>query len=621
MREIMCGIVGIWNKNKESVSPQLLTIMRDSMLSRGPDDSGIWINENIGFAHRRLSILDLSQLGHQPMIDEETGTVIIHNGEVYNFSEIKTELQSYGFSFKNKTDTEVILKSYIKWGTSCLKKFNGMFSFAIWDPIKGAMFIARDRLGIKPLFYYSHDNVFIFASRLSPLMKNQKCPKDIDEEALGYYLDVGFIPAPLTILKGVRKLEPGHFLWVEKNKISNNCYWSLDSIEIDNSLKSSNENELAERLESILTDSVRKRLISDVPLGAFLSGGVDSSLIVALMSKCSSTTPKTFTIGFDEKEYNESLYARQIASHLKTDHYDKIMTSNDLLSLLNDNTKHYDEPLADCSNLPTMMLSRFAKENVKVCLSGDGGDEQFAGYHSYFVPYYLRHLFKLNFKARTIMGAALSKTGVHKLALLGDCLAKKNLLDCFTFTHRLIQKDIRQSIFRGGDIEDLFSKRISQYNNLDEISKFARLDLAYYLADDILQKVDVASMSCSLEVRVPLLDYRIVEFTQKLPLKFKLRGLKSKYLLKRIASKHIPQKLINRPKKGFVAPIDKWFRSSLKNVVQDELSPNQLKKFGYFNHETINNLVNQHLTNKKDNSKIIWGLLSLLRWNNNFRKL
>lgn len=617
----MCGIVGIWNKNNESVSPWLLTIMRDTMFSRGPDDSGVWIKGNIGFAHRRLSILDLSQLGHQPMIDEETGTVIIHNGEVYNFSEIKTELQSYGFSFKSKTDTEVILKSYKKWGVACLKKFNGMFSFAIWDPIKRAIFIARDRIGIKPLFYYSNDNVFIFASRLSPLMRNKAIPKDINEEALGYYLDAGFIPAPLTILKGLRKLEPGHFLWVEKNSVSNKSYWSLDKIEIDNSLESSNENALTEKLETLLIDSVKKRLISDVPLGAFLSGGIDSSLIVALMNKCSSTTPMTFTIGFDEKQYNESLYAKQIASYLKTDHHDKIMTSNDLLSLFDDNAKYYDEPLADCSSLPTMMLSRFAKEKVSVCLSGDGGDEQFAGYHSYFVPYYLRHLFKLNFKARTIMGVALSKTGVHKLALLGDCLAKKNLLDCFTFTHRLIQKDIRQSIFRGGDIEDLFSKRISQYSNLDEISQFARTDLNYYLPDDILQKVDVASMSCGLEVRVPLLDYRIVEFSQKLPLKFKLKGMKTKYLLKKVLSKHIPQKLIDRPKRGFVAPINKWFRSSLKDMVQDELSPNQLRKFGYLNLESVNNLVNQHLTNKKDNSKIIWGLLSLLKWNNNFRKL
>ena len=396
----MCGIVGIWQRDKQPVSSQLLTRMRDILFSRGPDDAGIWVDETVGFGHRRLSIIDLSYLGHQPMIDEQTGAVITYNGEVYNYQEIRSELQKYGIEFRSQSDTEVVLKAYRKWGLSCVDRFIGMFSFAIWDPKLEGIYIARDRMGIKPLYYYFNDKIFMFASRLSGLMVHPLCPRDIDYEALRLYLDIGFIPAPWSILRGVKKLNPGHTLWIDKRGLTVSCYWSIDNINIDTSLEKVSENELIDRLDDLLHESVKLRLISDVPLGAFLSGGVDSSLITALMCQYSQTSPKTFTIGFEEKQYDESIYAQKVAQYLGVNHKIKIMKSNDLLSLLDDNALYYDEPLADCSSLPTMMLSRFAREEVGVCLSGDGGDELFAGYHYYPILFYLRYFYRLPYLLR-----------------------------------------------------------------------------------------------------------------------------------------------------------------------------------------------------------------------------
>lgn len=617
----MCGIAGIWQKDKQTVSSDLLVRMRDIMYSRGPDDAGIWLDNSVGFAHRRLSVIDLSPLGHQPMIDEETGAVITYNGEVYNYKEIREELKKYGIKFKSQNDAEVVLKAYRRWGRLCVNKFIGMFSFAIWDPRLRGIYMARDRMGIKPLYYYFNDRVFMFASRLGVLMSHPLCPHDIDSEALGLYLDMGFVPAPWSILRGVKKLKPGHTLWVDEKGLTESCYWSVDNINIDTSLDRIPESELIDRLDNLLRKAVKSHLVSDVPIGVFLSGGIDSSVVTALMCQYSQTSPKTFTIGFEEKPHDESGFAQRIAQHLGTSHNTKIMRSNDLLSLLYDNTLYYDEPLADSSSLPTMMISRFAREHVTVCLSGDGGDELFGGYHQYLILLYLQRFYHVPYLLRSIIGKCMTKINNHKFALIGQCFSQRDISSSFAFMRSLSKGHDRKLLFPDEvlNINDLFRERSARFPNLDKVSKSSRLDVVYYLADDILQKVDVASMSASLEARVPILDHRVVEFAQSLPIKYKIRGLNSKWLLKKVLSKYVPPKLFNRPKRGFVAPIHRWFRNELKDMVQDELSVSRVKQFGYLEPAGVKRLLDLHLSNKQDTHQMLWAILSLLRWDEHFR--
>lgn len=617
----MCGIVGIWQKDKQPVSPQLLTRMRDTMHFRGPDDAGIWLDGAIGFGHRRLSVIDLSSLGHQPMIDDETGAIITYNGEAYNYQQIREELKKDGIRFKSQTDTEVVLKAYRKWGVHCVDKFVGMFSFAIWDSKRRGIYLARDRMGIKPLYYYLNKDIFIFASRLGSLIVHPSCPRDIDLEALGLYLEMGFIPAPWSILKGVKKLKPGHTLWVDEKGMQESCYWSIDTIDIDGSLNKVAEDELVDRLDGLLQESVKSRLISDVPLGAFLSGGIDSSLIAALMCRCSETTPNTFTIGFEEKAYDESDHAGEISRYLGVNHNVRIMKSNDLLSLLGDNALYYDEPFADSSSLPYIMLSRFAKQHATVCLSGDGGDELFAGYHHYLILFYLQRFYHFPYRLRVLLGKFMARISNRRFAVIGQSFLQKDMLKSFAFMQSISGEHNRQSIFKEKvlTIENLFEERSSGFPEIDKISAFCKLDIAYFLTDDILQKVDVASMSASLEVRVPILDHRVVEFAQSLPIKYKIRGLNGKWILKKVLSRYVPAKFFNRPKRGFVAPVDRWFRGELKDVIQDELSPLRIRRFGYLEPAGVRRLLDLHLSNKCNTHRMLWAILALLRWNEHFK--
>jgi len=617
----MCGIVGIWNRDKSLVPSGLLIQMRDLLRLRGPDDAGIWLNGSIGFAHRRLSVIDISSLGHQPMVDEETGAVIVYNGEVYNYQRIKSDLEKDGMRFKSKTDTEVVLKAYRKWGLSCVEKFDGMFAFAIWDPKSRGIYLARDRMGIKPLYYTVSEKVFMFASRLSVLGLHPSCPNSIDEEALGLYLDMGFIPAPRSIIQGVKKLRPGHILWIDEKGMKETCYWSIDKIRIDNSLSRLAEKELIDRLDDMLRKSVKSRMISDVPLGVFLSGGIDSSLITSIIAQYSNRPIKAFTVGFEERPYDESDYARKIAQHLNVDHNLQVMKSDDLLSILDDNTANFDEPFADSSSLPTTMLSRFAKEDVTVCLSGDGADELFCGYHHYLILLYLPHFYHIPYCVRSVLGRFIEKISRGNPELLGQCLAQRDIPSCFAFMRSMNKYCSRQSFFKKDlpTMQDLFEKRNIQFPELDWVSRGGRLDAAYYLTDDILYKVDVASMSTSLEVRVPMLDHKIVEFAQSLPIKHKIKGMNNKWLLKKVLAKYIPEKIFARPKRGFVAPINKWFRAELKDMIQDELSHSRIKQFGYLEPSVVQKLLDLHLSNKCDTHPILWALLSLLRWKRRFR--
>lgn len=621
----MCGHLGIFQFDKQPVNQNYLIKARDMLIHRGPDAEGVWLSSNkqVGLAHRRLSIFDLSPAGHQPMVSECGKYTIIHNGEIYNFKQIRNELIKIGYNFHSNSDTEVILNSYIQWGEKCVDHFIGMFSFGIWNEKKQGLFLARDRMGIKPLYYYSGYNFFLFSSRLRPLLAHPDCPHRIDVEALALYLETGFVSAPWSIVKGIKKLQPGHTLWISEKGVEKNCYWNIDTIQVDVTLAKLPDDELVEQLDSLLRESVKLRMLSDVPLGAFLSGGIDSSIIVALMRQVSNTSPETFTIGFEEEKYNEAIYARNIASHIGTNHHERIMNSNDLLALLSKYTIHYDEPFADPSSLPTMLVSSFAKEYVTTCLSGDGGDEMFAGYRYYSLLSRLRLFYCLPRSLRLIVGRMLIKAGNHNIALLGNVLCQSSLLDSFAFMRSIIKDYKRDTLFTEDlvSISDLYRKRCEYFPSLDDVSKACRIDAAYYLADDILQKVDVASMSVSLEARVPILDHRVVEFAQSLPLKYKLRHGQGKWLLKKVLSRYIPSKLFERPKGGFNVPIREWFRAELKEMIQDELSPLRIKRFGYLKSDGVQSLLDLHMSGKRDTHPMLWALMQLLRWDEQVRRI
>jgi len=617
----MCGVVGVWHTNGEPVDEAVLARMRDRLVTRGPDDAGIWTNQSIGLAHRRLSILDLSDRGRQPMEDEETGSLIVHNGEVYNYPEIRHELESKGVTFRSETDTEVILKSYRQWGPACLDRFIGMFAFAIWDAPKRGLFIARDRVGIKPLYFHAADGFILFASRLKALVAHPKCPREIDSEALALYLDLGYVPAPWSILKNVKKLQPGHFLWIDSQAVQDECYWSIDDFQTDSSLEKASDEEMTDRLEALLKDSIERRLISDVPLGAFLSGGIDSSMVVALMAQTGGQRPKSFTIGFEEEWYNEAGYARKIAEHLGTEHYEETMRSADLLGLIDDLQEHYDEPFADSSALPTMMVSRFARRHVTVCLSGDGGDELFAGYPQYDIIDGIRKASFFPHFARKLIGGALSRIQNHRFAMLGHCLMKPDLISSFSYI-KSITKDYNRGGLFGNDgpsAETLYRARAETLPQLDPVSQMARLDVCYYMTDDILQKVDVASMSASLEARVPILDHRIVEFSLSLPISFKRRR-SGKWILKQVLNRYVPRELVSRPKAGFNVPLNEWFRGELRERLQDELSPQRIKDFGFLDSEAVRNLIDLHFSGRRNTHPILWALVCLLLWSDQLKR-
>ncbi|MBN1126553.1 MAG: asparagine synthase (glutamine-hydrolyzing) [Sedimentisphaerales bacterium] len=613
----MCGILGIWHRDGRPVDVGQITVMRDRMACRGPDDAGLWIDGCVGLGHRRLSVLDLSRAGHQPMIDEDVGHVISYNGEIYNYRDIGKELVSQGISLHSRTDTEVALKAYRLWGWDCLERFNGMFAFGLWDAQRRGLFLARDRVGIKPLYYFIDESVVIFASRLGALAMHPSCPRRIDPEALGLFLELGYVPAPWSIFHGVRKLCPGHCLWIDQKSVSEMCYWNPDEIRINPSLAQKPVTALIEHLDDLIQDSVKLRMISDVPLGAFLSGGIDSSSVVAAMTHVADEIPQTFTIGFEEPRYNETNQARRIAQHFNTRHNERSMNSSDLVCLLDEYTRQYDEPFADVSALPTMMLSRFAREQVTVCLSGDGGDELFSGYPQYQIMNRLKPVYKSPLVFRRAVGQLLMSVPKHRWSMLGRCIQKHDSHEGFSYTKSIMKHTNPGQIYpeHGITSAQLFHDRSVSFPQVDEISQWARLDFSYYLPDGILQKVDVASMAVGLEVRVPLLDYRIVEFALSLPIKWKMQGQWNKWLLRKVLIKSCPKDRIALKKRGFCVPIASWFRRECRDMVQDELIPTYMEDQMGINPVEIRRMIDLHMNGAADCSPLLFALLSLVLWN------
>lgn len=625
----MCGIAGFIDLTKSS-DISLLKKMTDRLVHRGPDDAGYEIfNDgiaNVGLGHRRLSIIDLSPLGHQPMFSDDKNYAIVFNGEVYNYKEIQIELEQYGFKFKSQSDTEVILKSYIKWGKEAVNKFIGMFSFVIYDRIKQKIIAFRDRAGVKPFYYYSKNDLFLFASEIKAFHQHPGFEKEINENVLNTYLKHGYIPEPDSIFQNTYKLSPGHTLTYNlKNKdFCIEKYW--DVIDHYNLPKLNiSEAEAIAQLDEILKSAFNYRMVSDVPVGVFLSGGYDSSLVTAILQKTRNETIKTFTIGFNEKGYNEANEAKKIAQYLGTKHTEYYCTTKEALDIIPELPEFYDEPFGDSSAIPTTLVSKMARQHVTVSLSADGGDEQFGGYTRY--PYTqrvsgFRKKFP-NFIAHALGNVQNLYTPklfnyypsfAKKFFLLQDVLKTKKDIDLLSVTSRYFyQKETEFLLKPEFNILNnaKYAHLLNEHNDL--LSKLFAYDYKTYMVDDILTKVDRATMSVSLEGREPLLDHRIIEFAAQLPLSFKIQNNTLKYLLRKLTHKYIPSELIDRPKMGFGVPLAKWLNSELKELADHYLNEKRLKDGGIFNPKNVIRLKRNCLATEERDTRV-WFILFFEMW-------
>ncbi len=619
----MCGLAGIFNTRAAGpVDRALLTAMTDSIQHRGPDGAGYHVDDGIGLGHRRLSIIDLAG-GHQPLFNEDHSVCVVYNGEIYNFKELEDELRELGHKFRTVCDTEVIVHAWEEWGADCVKRFRGMFSFALWDSNNETLFLARDRLGIKPLYYAAlADGQLIFGSEMKALLCHPGLERNFDILAIEDYFAFGYVPDPKTIYESVRKLPPAHTLvWTRgKPQPEPRQYWDI-TFEANHRLK---EDDACAELRERMSEAVKIRLMSDVPLGAFLSGGVDSSSVVSMMAEHSTTPVNTCSIGFDVPDFDEAVYAEKVAKHLHTDHRSRQVVS-DSFDLIEDISGFYDEPFADSSAMPTYQVCRLAREKVTVALSGDGGDEGFAGYRRYRWHHYEemvrgtlpgplrqpvfsllgRAYPKLDWAPRPLRAKstlqALARDSVegyfHSVSILDDRLRQR------LYSPRM-QRDLNGYHARNV-LEDVI-KDAPVEHHLDRV-QYA--DLKTYLPGDILTKVDRASMATSLEVRVPLLDHKLLEWAATLPPDFRLRAREGKYLLKKAMEDRLPHDVLYREKMGFCIPLASWFRGPLREVVRRRLLEGVLEETGLFDMAFIERLLDDHSAGTSDYSAAIWALL------------
>ncbi len=643
----MCGITGFLDRSISHDDADLtarVTRMMDSLQHRGPDDSGSWVDarEGIALGFRRLAILDLSPTGHQPMTSADGRYVIIFNGEVYNFSELHDELSAQGHHFRGTSDTEIMLAAICQWGMEkAVQRFNGMFAIAVWDRQESCLYLLRDRPGIKPLYYCQVGNIFLFGSELKALRAHPGFAAEIDRDALALYLRYSYIPAPYSIYKNVFKLPPATLLRLgSETQFSTpqlKPYWSAREV-AENGTRlplSDRDPELIDQLEGILKSAVQQRMIADVPLGAFLSGGIDSSTIVSLMQVQSSRPVKTFTIGFRESDYDEAAYAKAIASHLGTEHTELYVTPEEARSVIPCLPELYDEPFADASQIPTYLVSRLAREHVTVSLSGDGGDELFGGYNRYF---WTKRIWSA---VRWMPGNVRKTLGRWMTGLSGEGWQKANAV--LPVPQRLPNFADKVSklgeIFCAGSIESTYLRLISQWKQPERLvlqgtepfslpsrpeqwpplptitDRMMYLDLVTYLPDDILVKLDRASMGVSLEGRVPFLDdHRVIEFAWQLPLRAKVRDGKGKWILRQILHRYVPKQLIERPKMGFGVPIDSWLRGPLRAWAEALLDTEQIKKDGYLDPIPIRTKWAEHSSRRRNWQYPLWNVLMFQAW-------
>ena len=629
----MCGITGWANLDSRTPpfegAPELLHAMCERMVHRGPDSEGLFVTNGAALGMRRLAIIDLVT-GEQPVFNEDKSVAVILNGEIYNYRELRAGLEKLGHSFRSASDTEVLPHLYEEHGAEMVRELNGMFAFALWDAKRRRLLVARDRFGEKPLYWGVFDNTLLFASEPKVLLAHPAVKPTLNLQALRQYLSFDYVPAPLSIYQGIQKLPAAHILTLEDGRITIEPYWCLS---YKTSQPVPSETEAADQLQDLLADSVRMRLVSDVPLGVLLSGGVDSSTIAALAVRASSEPVKTFSISFAESSFDESAYARSVAKFLGTDHHEERLSANLAANLVGEIGAWMDEPFSDPSLVPTYLLSRFTRKHVTVALGGDGGDELFAGYPMYaghrwaeiynkvpaplrtgvieplvrLLPVKTKNL-SLDYKAlRFVTGAKYDTVARHHIwfgSFTPDEQEQLLTADALQQTESDIYREARQ--------------RVEECDNDDTVTRMQSLDTRLYLAEDILTKVDRASMAVSLEVRAPFLDPRVAEYAASLPGNYKLRGHKTKYILKKAVHELLPPFVTRRGKKGFGVPVAEWLKFNLRPLARDLLSPERVRRAGVFNPEYVSRLQDEHERGVANHRKLLWTLLMFELWHESF---
>ena len=646
----MCGIAGFVNPGQRDASPgACLRAMTAAVAHRGPDDEGHWVDAQHGVAlgHRRLAVVDLSPAGAQPMASASGRFRLSYNGEIYNFRELRETLAAAGHTFRGHSDTEVMLAAFEQWGVErAVKSFVGMFAFALWDGRERLLHLVRDRAGEKPLYYGWAGGVFLFGSELKALRAHKAWVGEIDRDALALFMRYNYVPTPHSIYKGIRKQTPGTILTLGLKRLevgaapAESAYWSAAESAERGAAEpfAGTDAEAVEELNALLRDSVRRQMVADVPLGAFLSGGIDSSTVVALMQAQSARPVKTFTIGFGEAEYDEAAHARRVAERLGTEHTELYLKPEDALAVIPRLPTIYDEPFSDSSQIPTFIVSQLARGSVTVCLSGDGGDELFGGYRRYVEGESLWNKIRpVPPPLRRALAAAIGKTPVGALNLLFSGLGAK--LDRFGGTTSIGNKMHTLAGLMGvSSSSEFYRHLVSQWKEpcavvldsreatpapLDSayapaLTGFARrmmlVDAVSYLPDDILVKVDRASMAVSLESRVPFLDHRVMEFAWRVPLRMKVRGGKGKWLLRQVLGRYVPEEMMERPKMGFGVPLDHWLRGPLRDWAESLLSEGRLRGEGFFDPRPIRRMWGEHLSGRRDRQYYIWAVLMFEAW-------
>ena len=624
----MCGITGFVRNDGKPVDEALLARMNEAIRHRGPDEDGFYVNGSVGLAMRRLAIIDLKG-GQQPIHNRDRTAWIVFNGEIYNYLELREKLEKLGHTFYTNSDTEAIVHAYDQYGSDCPKHLRGMFAFAIWNERDQELFLARDRVGKKPLLYSLINGQLIFASEFSALLLHPDVSREIEPEALDYYLSYMCIPAPLTAYRAIRKLEPGHWLRWRKGEIQIERYWQPDftkKLAID-------EEEAGERTVEILRDAVRVRLMSEVPLGAFLSGGIDSSAVVALMSQESSERVKTFSIGFEEQDFSELHHARRIAEHVGADHHEFIVRP-DAVEVLPTLVEHYGEPYADSSAVPTYYVAKETRQHVTVALNGDGGDESFAGYERYIamgitekyrrVPAFVRESL-IKETVNLIPTSPTKRSRVSSAKRMLDAVSQPRV-NRYARWVSVFNDETKQPLY-----SEFFREQTSQANptglletwfkranGIGILDAMLLTDQMTYLPNDLLVKVDIATMAVSLEARSPFLDHHVIEFAASLPQHLKARRLTTKYLLKKVLRKLLPNENLNRRKMGFGVPIGHWFRGKMQPFLREVVLSDKALRRGLFKPEAVRQLVELHARGERDYSHQLWTLLMLELWFNRF---
>ena len=623
----MCGICGIVQRHGSfDIRQEMLQRMNDVISHRGPDDEGYYLTPSIGLAMRRLSIIDLAG-GHQPIQNEDGSVQVVFNGEIYNFPELRNTLEECGHRFSTQADTEVIVHGYEEYGIDVVHHLRGMFAFALWDENKEHLLLVRDRPGIKPLHYYCDDEKFLFGSEIKAILQCERVPRDVNLDALDRFLTFEYIFSPETIFTGIHKLPPGHLLILPKNgDMRIEQYWDNLPTEPD---RQKDEEFYVQRLAELLEESVKMRLISDVPLGALLSGGVDSSTVVGFMAKHSSKPVKTFSIGFEDQSYNELEYARIVSKRFNTEHYEFIIKP-DAVDLVERLVKNLDEPFGDFSIFPTYLVSKMAREYVTVALSGDGGDELFAGYDTYIADRVARGYQKLPaiFRKQVLPGLlqhippSPRKKGLinrTKRFVEGTLLPEELMHTRWMIflqdqeKRQLYANDLLQ-IFEQGNSYKYIRKYFGRSRGVSPLARQEYVDIKTYLTDDILVKVDRMSMAPSLETRVPFLDHKVMEFAATIPTSLKLKGLTTKYVLKKAVADLLPQEILTRGKEGFSIPIKNWIMQELRPLLLDTLSEKRIKQRGYFQPQYVQHLIQEHLDGKENHSHRLWALMMVEIW-------